>query len=322
MYLLAVDGGRTKTIAIILDNHGNVLGKGLGGPVGLYSTTCTKVLNNIRTSLDLCLRSAGLSANELSVAVFGLCDLDTSSMVKEAWRIIKELKLPCRVLIKPDFVTAYYAVTYGSPGACVIAGTGSIAYGVNENGREARAGGWGWIIGDEGSAYWIAQKALSAAAKYFDGIGEETILLDEIAKFYNINSTNFIDIIDVIHIRLRGDPTEIAKIARVVDEGARMGDDISRKILEDAGERLARLAHGVVKRLEIKQPVIGGVGSVFNSEIVKESFHRNIMEKVENAIIKPPMVGYKPVIGAAILALKTMGVLVEDKLVKRLMNSI
>jgi N-acetylglucosamine kinase-like BadF-type ATPase len=143
-------------------------------------------------------------------------------------------------LIIPDFVTAYYAVTLGDPGVAVIAGTGSIAYGRNSRRVDARAGGWGWFGDDEGSAIWIAMRAIDASGRFFDGRGPYTLIAQKILDFFKVKDP--LQLIDVVYSLIKEDIGELGKLAVLVDEAAEEGDQLATEILRSGGRELALMA--------------------------------------------------------------------------------
>lgn len=308
MLIAAIDGGKTKTSCVIFDDRGEILGFSTAGPSGLALSSET-VRRNLWRALESCVSAAGVRLEDISLVVFGLADLDTKKYRTAAQELVNSLPIPTstRVLVEHDMITAYYAVTYGEPGVAVISGTGSIAFGMNAKGKGARALGWGWIFDDEGSAFWIAREALASAARYYEGRGAKTDLMEAIMRKYDID--DLLDIIYVVQSELEGDPAKVAEIAEVVDEVASKGDEVAKDILVDAGVKLAEAAYCIAERLEmLEEPiVVGGVGGVFKSELVSNSFRNWLKPKLVRARIKDPIVGYRPAVGSVVLALKHLG---------------
>lgn len=319
MLLMAVDGGKTKTSCVMFDDQGEVLAFSASGPTGLVLPPDT-IKRNLWMVLESCLSAASVRFEDITLIVFGLSDLDTKKDRVIAQKLVNSLPLPTsvKVLVEHDMITAYYAVTYGEPGIAVISGTGSIAFGMNEKGEGARALGWGWIFDDEGSAFWIAREALASAAKYYEGRGLKTSLMDNIIKELNLG--DFLDIIYVVQRDMEGDPSKVAKIAKIVDRVAAEGDDVAREILVDAGVKLAEAACCVARRLDMteKPIIVGGVGSVFESTIVSTSFSNRLSYELAYARIRPPKLGYQPAVGSAVLALKKLGVTDIEEIVEKL----
>jgi N-acetylglucosamine kinase-like BadF-type ATPase len=188
----------------------------------------------------------------------------------------------------------------GNAGVVVIAGTGSIAIGVNQDGQTARSGGFGPTLSDEGSGYYIAQAALKAVVSSFDGRSPATILVDRICNRLGVAGPS--DLPGVIY-NSDSEPVDIAPLAEVVDEAAQEGDDIARQILTAAGGELGRLVASVIEKLKLNSASfrVACVGSVFRSgEFVLEPLRQAVLRVAPGAEIGPPL--YPPAIGAVKLA--------------------
>ncbi|MCD6488674.1 MAG: hypothetical protein J7K21_05565 [Desulfurococcales archaeon] len=323
MYILALDTGKTKTVAVLVDGNLDVRGYSVTGPADIILDKDI-VLNNIRDAVVSCVKKAGMDLGEVDLIVISWAGLDTRSDFEIARSYAREIGLPAeKTYIIHDAVSALYAVTWGRPGIAVIAGTGAIAYGINREGRTTRSSGWGWFIGDEGSGSWISLQALNAASRAYDGRGEYTSLVERIADFFGVD--DLLDIISIIyHRRLFNDISAIAKIATIVDEEAARGDKVSREIMEVAGKELALSAYSVAKRLgmENEEIIVGGVGSVFKSRFVRESFEKHLRQLLPSAVIKEPIIGYQAILGSIIYALRRLGYRVEEEIVNKIVGSI
>jgi N-acetylglucosamine kinase-like BadF-type ATPase len=172
--------------------------------------------------------------------------------------------------------------------------------GVNRAGDEARSGGWGPTLGDEGSGYDISRRALKAVAASFDGRSPQTVLTERFCKRLGIATTA--DLPGVIY-NSDSEPVEIASLARLVAEAAREGDAVACEILEQAGRELGRLAVSVIERLGIQREsfLVACVGSVFHSgEHVLGPLREAVLVVAPGASVGPPL--FPPTIGAAKLA--------------------
>lgn len=311
MIIMALDSGKTRTSAVAIDEGFNVLCRAEGRGGGLiYSNDVIK--DALVTTINRCLRSMGVSADSVDLIVVSWADLDTEAYWVKASGIIGEvageLGLPGnRLMFDHDAVAAYYAITLGEPGVAVIAGTGAIALGMNRRGERARSSGWGWLIGDEGSAGWIALRALNAASRAYDGRGPWTSLVNRLASYFSVS--NLLNILDKVY----SEPPEIDKIAelaRLVSEEAERGDEVSVSILREAGRELALDAVSVAERLGMVSDsiVVGGVGSVFNSRIVWETFKEAVESRLTKATVRGPLTGQYSILGPLVMGLMKMGI--------------
>ncbi|MEM2240265.1 MAG: BadF/BadG/BcrA/BcrD ATPase family protein [Candidatus Bathyarchaeia archaeon] len=308
MIIVAVDGGKTKTSCVVFNEDGEVISTSSSGPSGLLLPSDT-VKKNLWTAISGSLSKAGLRVEDVDVLSIGLADIDTKHDVERASLMVKELPIPRSVttVVEHDAVVAYYAVTYGAPGVAVIAGTGSIAFGMNKHGERARSGGWNWLFGDEGSGYWIAKEALQAAARAFDGRGPKTVLVDVFLEHFKISDP--LDMLEVVYRSMGGDPLKLADLAVLVDRAAEVGDEVAIGILERAGVELALACYATALKLGmVDEPmVVGTVGSVFKSKIVEDVFYSWLKRRLRKADFKPPLVGFQPIIGSAVIGFRRLG---------------
>ncbi len=308
-YYVLLEGGKTKSVCITIDENGSVLGYTVVGNTAWDAIGFERAFAEVRRCVEEAVKASGINGRLIRYVILGLPGLDTDYPVRTFYSIIKERGFftHSNVLIVHDAVVAYYAVTLGKPGIAVISGTGSIAYGRNSRGVYARAGGWGWFGDDEGSGYWIAMKALEYFYRVADGREKKvTKLFDKILKFFNISKP--LDVIDIIYPKImEGDLAYIARLGLIVDEAANEGDEIARKILIDGGTGLGEMAKAVYEKIKIEgeKLLIGGVGSTYNSKTLRESFYRYISKNIPEAIPIEPLVGFSPIKGlAAIVAEK------------------
>jgi len=161
---------------VVIDSSGRALSRGIGGPSNPLTAGFDEAAEAITAAVEAAAEEAGVEA--FSAACLGIAGTDRPSG-RDA--LMGMLEIPSgRVRIVTDAVAALAGATGGGPGVIVISGTGSIAYGVDSEGGTARAGGWGWMVDDEGSGYDIGRKAMAAALRAHDGRGEPTTLADKV----------------------------------------------------------------------------------------------------------------------------------------------
>jgi len=196
------------------------------------------------------------------------------------------------VKILPDTETALATAFEPTQKNCgiLIAGTGSILYYRDSKGQIKQAGGWGGLIGDEGSGYWIARTALSYVTKYYDKRGRKTLLAELIDEKFSLNSNTIIN--EIYHKGFA-----LSKIARLVFRAAEKGDKISKDIINDAAAELA----GHFTGFKNQKFEIALTGSLFSEEKLLELELKKIIKSAYPNIklIKP---NYKPVWGAVRIA--------------------
>jgi N-acetylglucosamine kinase len=312
-FVLGVDGGGSKTHCVALDSSGRLLARGIGGPsnplaVG-FEAASMAILDAIGEASMRC-RVERFDA--ACVAVAGVERPVSRGMLEERLRAA----LPAaQVFVVPDAMAALYGATLGEPGVVVIAGTGSIAYGWRDIGEVARAGGWGWKIGDEGSGYEIGRKALNAAARAHDGRGPKTLLLPLILEAFNLKDP--MELIDLIYLEgLK--PHRVATLTPLVVEAAEKDDQVARRILREAGAELARAAVAVVRRLGLEGFfTVSYTGGVFQeSSLIRGLFEEEVKRAAPGCRVTP--VRFEPAVGAAMLAFRKIGVEVDEAFLETL----
>jgi len=267
---LGVDGGQSSTTALIGDEDGRVIGRGKGGPCNhaAESEGRTKLERAIQESLAEACRQAGLPAGQIrfEAACFGMSGGPAD---KEA--ILRALVPADRLLVTTDAEIALSGATEAGEGIIVIAGTGSIALGRDASGAHVRTGGWGYIFGDEGSAFDIVRQALRAALRMEEGWGPATAIRQVLLAAAEARDSN-----DLMHRFYQPDwPRDrVAGLATLVDQAAGNGDSVALEILKAAAQQLASLVGSV--RAQLWRPgdpvAVAYAGGVFESARLLERF--------------------------------------------------
>ena len=300
---LGVDGGQSGTTALVGDETGRVLGEGEAGPCNHAAAGegRAKLESAVRVSVAAACEQAGLDAEaaRFEAACFGM-----SGGPDDKREIVAGILSAARLVVTNDAVIALSGAMGGAPGIIAIAGTGSIALGRNAAGRVARAGGWGYIFGDEGGAFDIARQALRAALRMEEGWGPGTALRANL-----LEATGAANINDVLHLFYTPEwqRSRVARLAAEVDRAARNGDAVAQQILSNAAQELALLAAAVRGQLwERGEPVeVAYIGGVFQSGAVMERF-RLLVEMQDGARLIAPRFG--PAEGALLEAYRAAGV--------------
>jgi N-acetylglucosamine kinase-like BadF-type ATPase len=315
-YILTIDGGQTHSLAIIADQNGHVLGAGNGGPANhfLEPGGSERFQTSMRTCIERAFAEAKLSVQRVAASYYSLTG------VHDQMRDILQQIVPSdRQVIAGDKNASLAGATSERPAVLVLAGTGAIAFGIDKDGREAVTGGWGYLMGDEGSASWIAPQALSAATRAEDGRGPATSLVFAIPDHFRVESLRTLHpLIYMQHV----DRVKLAGIAQVVGEAAAGGDVVSTAILAEAGGYLGTAAVAVIRELAlIHVPVIiTSAGGVFKSgRFVIEPMMKRIHEEFPFAHYKPPR--YPPIIGALLLALQSIHIPISNSVIDNIEGS-
>jgi N-acetylglucosamine kinase-like BadF-type ATPase len=297
--VLGVDGGGTKTQAVILDSRDRVVGEGIAGPSNPLRVGISNAATAIKEAVDKACVMGGVQRAGIPAAQIGLAGVrrgDLRGRMREALT-----GLGIRVLeVVTDADIALFGATAGAAGVVVIAGTGSICCGTNAQGRHVCASGWGPLAGDEGSGSWIARRALQSAAHASDGRGPETALTQAALAYFNAAT------MDELAMTLYAPSMtndRIAGLARHVIEAAQQGDEVANKIVLSAGRELGTAAAAVIHKLRMEQDTfqVAYVGGVFTAgPLVLDPLREEIARVAPAAFIAPPRLS--PAIAAARMA--------------------
>jgi N-acetylglucosamine kinase len=249
MHVLGIDAGGTKTVCLLADDRGEVLAHARASGANLQVMGEFAVEKILHRVMDETLGERDIKLAAICVGIAGVDRPRDAHTIKEIMRRIGQ-KTP--TVVVNDALVALVAGAGHHPGVVVVAGTGSIAYGRDAEGRAARAGGWGYLLGDEGGGFWIGRAALSAVVRQFDHRGPATLLTDLVLAQMQLSTPA-----EVIHaIYDRGlQRHAIAGLAGVVQRAMEAGDAVAGEILDRAAIELAAAAASVVTRLGMRGDV-------------------------------------------------------------------
>ncbi|MBL4932727.1 N-acetylglucosamine kinase [Clostridium paridis] len=262
-YVIGIDGGGTKTEAVAYDLNGEAITSAVTGFGNLLNGE-EEALNNIINAIKQVVETYGIEGLKgLYLGLAGAEVDDNAKIVQE--RIKKELCIDSTVM--NDGELALKALLKGEDGVLTIAGTGSVAFGI-KNGKEARCGGWGNLLGDEGSAYKIAIEAFKNMI-YENDFGIE---MSELSKEI-LESLKMKKVDEIIGFVYSNTKDEVASITPIVSKRADLGDKIAIDILKSEGLAIAKTTERVYKKLGFQSASIGIVGGVLKkSKILRETF--------------------------------------------------
>jgi N-acetylglucosamine kinase-like BadF-type ATPase len=298
---LGVDGGGTKTHAVITTASYKVIGEGFSGASNPVRVGFDQAVAHVEEAVTQACEQAHIAPQEIAAgcaAIAGISHPIHFHTMRKA--LARRLRIDHLELVT-DARAALEGALDGKAGVVLIAGTGSIAMGISEARAVERSGGWGPTLGDEGSGYDIARQALKAVAASFDGRAPRTALTERICRELGISSAK--DLPGVIYNNEAEESTEIASLARLVAEAAAEGDAVARAILAQAGRDLGELAVSVIRKLgfESKAFRVAYVGSVFNAGgCVLGPLREAVLKAAPRAEVGPPL--RPPEIGAVKLA--------------------
>jgi N-acetylmuramic acid 6-phosphate etherase len=299
--IIGIDGGGTNTRAQLANIRGEVLGTGEAG-------TSNPMVHGVQAAqheLDLAIERAFTSANRPRERVAALCmGLGGAGRAREQQELMEWAKqhIADHVDVVNDAQIVLAAGTPDNWGVAVIAGTGSFVWGRNREGETARAGGWGYLIGDEGSGFDLARSALRAATQYADGRGEPTNLLNGILEFWGLSTPP--DLLTRVY-RSGLTHADIAKLAPLVIREAEDGDIVASRLVNDAADQLALGVAAVSRALRFGTstfPLALTGGVLLGTEFYRQQLERALQTHQCQCV--PIELVYQPVLGAVRLALK------------------
>jgi N-acetylglucosamine kinase-like BadF-type ATPase len=300
-FFLGIDGGGTKTIAILLGRDGALIGRGQAGPSTPRAVGEAAAHLELRRAMTEALEQARLAAADVQAICLGLAGVDRPGDSAAVTSVVREMLPAARVLVHNDAVIALAGGVGRLYGVVLIAGTGAIAYGVDAHGRSCRASGWGHLLGDEGSGYDIGLGALRAVLRAHDGRGPATALAARIISAWNLDRPE--DLIGLVYAS--GFPRRrIAALVPLVDDAAGAGDAVARRLLTAAGQELGQAACAVIRGLSMQSdafevPLVGGAFQT--RHLLRDAVDETIRDLAPRATLIEPR--HEPAMGAALLAL-------------------
>ncbi len=311
---IGIDGGGTKTVCILSDENGRILAKATGESSNMQANSLSHVGRVLQNLVARVLADSGSSIEQIHSATIALAGCDRPAD-KVALSPVIHSFLPEKVLmhIQNDALAALAAGTCGGPGMILIAGTGSIVYSLTASGEMARTGGWGYLLGDEGSGYAIGRAGISAVLKAFDGTGQATKMTDLAIQAWSLNTPA--DIVPFIY-REGEAKHKIASFSKIVFTAAKSSDAVARGIIDDAVDELCHLVESGRGKANLPPdtPIVIG-GGLFSEPFFKTKF----IETLENIDVVHPSL--PPVTGALLTAMMRAGLLVTDKIKTTLQQS-
>jgi N-acetylglucosamine kinase-like BadF-type ATPase len=257
-FLMGVDGGATKTLAAVLDLQERCLYLGHGASSNPDAVGPHVATDSLMKATDEAIARAGIERDRLDAAVLAVAGTDTDAVAAH----VRTLR-PSSWVIVNDVVGAWAAATGARPGVGAISGTGSNVFGVGADGRAWRAGGWGHVLGDEGSGYWLAVQSIKAALRDRERSGSETALSDAATDFFDVPT------VEAVATLVYSKPLSKGEIAAFAIETARVaqaGDEVARGLYEHAATELGKQVEAVIAQTGLAGAFpVGLIGSAFKA---------------------------------------------------------
>jgi glucosamine kinase len=297
-YLLGIDGGATKTLAAVLDIEGRSLHIGRAGPSNEDAVGARAAVQALLGAAGEALEGAGIATGDLGSAVVAVAGTDTASVTRN----VREAR--AEWIVVNDVVGAWATATGGGPGVAAIAGTGSNVFGVGPGDRSWRTGGWGHLLGDEGSGYWLGVESIRAALRDRDASGPPTALGHAACEFFGQDTVEAVASLVYSKPLTKG---EIAAFAIETAKLAEQGDEIAGELYARGAGELGGQIAAVIEQTGLQGEFpIGLIGSAYKAgEVFLGPLRRRIADAAPAASISS--VEMAPVGGSLLLAAKACG---------------
>ena len=248
---LGVDGGGTKTRFLLLDETGTVLAAHTEGPAYHVEIGAEALRSMLGQGIKTTLRRGGVAASHLTFAFLGLPAYGEDRAAVPLLDAAPSRALPAaRYRVGNDMVCGWAGALAGEDGINVVAGTGSIAYGEYQ-GRSARAGGWGELFSDEGSAYWLAREGLRLFSRMSDGRTPRGALYELVRQQFGLQ--NDLDLCGALYGKSAAQRSQFAQLSKLVTEAASAGDEQAAALFGRAAHELAEIVDAVRDQLQVPQ---------------------------------------------------------------------
>jgi len=285
-YYLGIDGGGSKTSCLLGDER-SILGTGSAGGSNVVRVGEERARESFSAAIRDACRAAGVDPRQIQRTCVGVAGAARPQIGEIVHRLLAGI-VGGEIEIAGDMVIALEAAFAGEAGVVVVAGTGSIAYGVNAEKQAARAGGWGFAVSDEGSGHWIGRSSVAAALRASDEDAENRALLKKILAAWQLKTH------EELVLKANGSPApDFAALFPVTLAASAEGDEVAREVLTRAGEELARLGRIPVRHLFAagRSAPVAMTGGVFaNSALVREVFYNNLRSACPNAMVNEKVV--------------------------------
>jgi N-acetylglucosamine kinase-like BadF-type ATPase len=304
-FIMGIDGGATKTLAAVLDLESGALHFAHGGPSNEDAVGAEAAVHALLEVADEAIVRAGIAQDALARAVLAVAGTDTKAIARH----VRAARTDSWIVVN-DVVAAWAAATGAQPGIGAISGTGSNVFGVGREGQPWRAGGWGHLLGDEGSGYWFGVQSIKAALRDRESSGPQTALSDAVVKFFGAPS------VEALAAHVYSKPLTKSEIAAFATETARLaegGDVVARELYELGARELATQVAVVIGQTGLAGSAagdrpfpVGLIGSVFKAgAIFVEPLTAAITRSASHARVS--VVEMAPVGGSLLLAARACG---------------
>ncbi|WP_078555599.1 N-acetylglucosamine kinase [Bacillus alkalicellulosilyticus] len=304
-YIIGIDGGGSKTYAVICDEHGNRLGTGIAGGGNHQSIGMKQSLLHIQQSIESALLEAGLKEKDIDFVQYGLSGADREKDFNIILPALSTLPFS-KWDVVCDTMEGLRTGSSAYTGVVLVCGSGTNAAGRNEQGETTQTGGFGTFYGDWGGGGELAKETFRAAIRSWEYREIPSLLTTKVPRYFGFSSVE-----EMFHSFLDEDRYDVPiQLTQVLHEAADEGDQLSISILEKAGQELGLAANSVIKRLggfndTVKVVLTGSVLQKGKNKYLLESLCQTLsQESIEFELVIPKM---EPVYGSILLAMDRLG---------------
>jgi N-acetylglucosamine kinase len=299
-YFIGIDGGGTKTKAVLVDEKLNFINEEIGEPSNFLVFDITDVANSIIELIKKTSANGNISVEDISSILIGTAGAgrreDAKRLEMTVQNLLKEKMLSINNFkVESDARIALEGAFSGCPGSILIAGTGSIMFGKDSDGNIHRVGGFGRMLGDEGSGFHIGRAGLSAVAKSFDKRISDTLLTEFVKLRFDINDS--VQLINAVY----KNNFDVPKIAPLVIEAAQNGDEVCTNIINSEINELVQHIYAMQKLIDVETLLISLIGGTITTNNYYAKLFRERVEEINNIEIKDAELS--PQMGAALMAI-------------------
>ena len=298
-YVMGIDGGGSTVRVAIVTPELRVCAEHEGPTANPAVVGAETAAATIRTTMRDALHTAHLPPEAVAGVGIGVAGAAAHHSADWLCEVIRPVTPRAQIVPSADFEIALVGAFGERHGALVLAGTGSLAYGVNTAGETALIGGWGYLLDDAGSGYWLGIRALKAVARAADGRGPATALSAVLLGTLNLGKA--LDLVPWLYHTGQSRTRDVAQLAPLVLEQAAAGDTVAQAIASKGAHELAHAVQTVVRRLYLDASRIAFAGGLLSAA---NPLSDELCRLLNLGAIPQPQ--YAPVIGAALLALNQL----------------
>jgi N-acetylglucosamine kinase-like BadF-type ATPase len=307
MLFLGVDGGGSKTAALLADEHGQVVGTGLGGAANYHIVGLEQTVASVRQAVE-----AALQGRTPDAVCYCMAAADMPYDFEQLRGALSALGLTCPAVVHNDVISIFRAGSRFPYGVGVVCGTGFNAGGISKAGREFRLPALGSVTGDRAGGAHLGMGAMGAAFRAWDGRGQQTMLADAILQTFN--APDF-ETLAERYVQHEIEYEVIVELAPLVFETAERGDPVAQTMIREQGIELGTAANAVLRRLELTgddcDVVLGGSVIYGKGDLLMNTVNEVVHGVNPAAVVK--RLDVPPVAGAVLLAGDLIGAAISDK---------